>query len=103
MSGTEELRPGLLAGKTAVITGAGRVIARRFVSEGAKVLVSDFTGEQGRDRQFLAHVLAQLRSADLVRLFVGQGGHQFADKELCREVRGAGNPGECHRARLHAQ
>jgi NAD(P)-dependent dehydrogenase (short-subunit alcohol dehydrogenase family) len=46
MSGTEELRPGLLAGKTAVITGAGRVIARRFVSEGAKVLVSDFTGEQ---------------------------------------------------------
>ncbi len=41
---------GLLEGRVAVITGAGRgigrVIARRFVSEGAKVLVSDFTGEQ---------------------------------------------------------
>jgi NAD(P)-dependent dehydrogenase (short-subunit alcohol dehydrogenase family) len=41
---------GLLAGKVAVITGAGkgigRVIARRFVAEGARVLVSDFTGEQ---------------------------------------------------------
>ena len=41
---------GLLSGKVAVVTGAGRgigrVIARRFVSEGAKVLVSDFSGEQ---------------------------------------------------------
>lgn len=41
---------GMLAGKAVVVTGAGtgigRVIARRFVSEGAKVLVSDFSGEQ---------------------------------------------------------
>jgi NAD(P)-dependent dehydrogenase (short-subunit alcohol dehydrogenase family) len=41
---------GLLEGKFAVITGAGRgigrVIARMFVAEGAKVLVSDFTGEE---------------------------------------------------------
>ena len=41
---------GLLSGKAVVVTGAGRgigrVIARRFVSEGAKVLVSDFSGEQ---------------------------------------------------------
>ena len=42
---------GLLEGKVAVITdagkGIGRVIARMFVAEGARVLVSDFTGEQG--------------------------------------------------------
>ena len=41
---------GMLQGKTAVVTGAGtgigRVIARRFVAEGARVLVSDFSGEQ---------------------------------------------------------
>jgi NAD(P)-dependent dehydrogenase (short-subunit alcohol dehydrogenase family) len=41
---------GLLAGKVAVVTGAGkgigRVIARAFVAEGAKVLASDFTGDQ---------------------------------------------------------
>lgn len=41
---------GLLDGKVALVTGAGRgigrVIARMFVAEGAKVLVSDFTGEQ---------------------------------------------------------
>lgn len=41
---------GMLQGKTAVITGAGtgigRVIARRFVAEGAQVLVSDVSGEQ---------------------------------------------------------
>ena len=41
---------GMLSGKAVVVTGAGkgigRVIARRFVSEGARVLVSDFTGEQ---------------------------------------------------------
>lgn len=41
---------GLLEGKVAVITGAGkgigRVIARMFVSEGARVIVSDFTGDQ---------------------------------------------------------
>jgi NAD(P)-dependent dehydrogenase (short-subunit alcohol dehydrogenase family) len=40
----------MLSGKAVVVTGAGkgigRVIARRFVSEGAKVLVSDFSGEQ---------------------------------------------------------
>lgn len=41
---------GLLTGKAVVITGAGkgigRVIARRFVAEGAKVLIADFTGDQ---------------------------------------------------------
>lgn len=41
---------GLLNDKAVVITGAGRgigrVIARRFVAEGAKVLVSDFSGDQ---------------------------------------------------------
>jgi NAD(P)-dependent dehydrogenase (short-subunit alcohol dehydrogenase family) len=41
---------GLLEGKVAVITGAGqgigRTIARLFVAEGARVLVSDITGAQ---------------------------------------------------------
>jgi NAD(P)-dependent dehydrogenase (short-subunit alcohol dehydrogenase family) len=41
---------GLLRGKTAVITGAGqgigRDIARLFVAEGARVLVSDISGAQ---------------------------------------------------------
>jgi NAD(P)-dependent dehydrogenase (short-subunit alcohol dehydrogenase family) len=41
----------MLEDKVAVITGAGkgigRVIARLFVNEGAKVLVADFTGDQG--------------------------------------------------------
>jgi NAD(P)-dependent dehydrogenase (short-subunit alcohol dehydrogenase family) len=41
---------GLLKGKVAVVTGAGRgigrVIARMFVAEGARVLVSDFSGEE---------------------------------------------------------
>ena len=41
---------GLVEGKVVVVTGAGRgigrVIAHRFVAEGAKVLVSDFTGDQ---------------------------------------------------------
>jgi NAD(P)-dependent dehydrogenase (short-subunit alcohol dehydrogenase family) len=41
---------GLLAGKSAVVTGAGtgigRAIARVFVREGAKVLAADFSGAQ---------------------------------------------------------
>lgn len=48
---------GMLQGKTAVITGAGkgigRVIARRFVAEGARVLVSDFSGDQDDTAQEL--------------------------------------------------
>lgn len=41
---------GLLRNKTAVVTGAGRDIgrgiARMFVAEGARVLVSDLSGEE---------------------------------------------------------
>ena len=48
---TQAYQPfGLLKGKTAVITGAGqgigRDIARMFVAEGARVLVSDISGAQ---------------------------------------------------------
>ena len=45
--------PGLLQGKTALVTGAssgiGRAAALVFAREGAKVLVADVTEEQGHE------------------------------------------------------
>jgi len=54
---TDRMTTGILAGKVAVITGAGRGIGRAcaevFVREGAKVLAADFSGNQERVAQEL--------------------------------------------------
>jgi 3-oxoacyl-[acyl-carrier protein] reductase len=52
---------GLLAGQTAIITGAGQGIgaetARRFANEGAKVVVADIdAGNDARSSTIIIHV-----------------------------------------------
>lgn len=90
---------GLLEGKVAVITGAGRgigrVIARMFVAEGARVLVSDFSGEEedaavelGADAvAFRADVTSE---ADIEAMF-GRALEAFGRVDASIHV--AGNPG----------
>lgn len=69
---------GLLKGKTAVITGAGqgigRDIARLFVAEGARVLVSDISGAQDETASELGKAAISTccdvsREADIAAMF----------------------------------
>jgi len=90
---------GLLRGKTAVITGAGqgigRDIARLFVSEGARVLVSDISGAQDDTAGELGKAAVSShcdvsREADIEAMFA-RGLDAFGRIDASIHV--AGNPG----------
>ena len=90
---------GLLEGKIAVVTGAGqgigRTIARMFVAEGARVLVSDITGAEEATAAELGTAAlacrADVRSeADIAAMFARALDH-FGRVDASIHV--AGNPG----------
>ena len=74
MAVSERSSGGKLAGKVAIVTGAaqgtGAAIARRFVAEGARVIVGDIRVEQG---EALARELGA--DADFLELDVSQESH----------------------------
>jgi NAD(P)-dependent dehydrogenase (short-subunit alcohol dehydrogenase family) len=89
----------MLAGKVAVITGAGkgigRVIARRFVAEGAKVLTCDFSGDQDATAAELGDAAAAFQ-ADVTRENEIEAMFAAANKAFGRvdiSINAAGNPG----------
>lgn len=98
---TSEVRSaaaGKLDGKVAIVTGAaqgtGEAVARRFVAEGAQVLVGDVRVEQGRA---IASDLGA--AAEFIELDVGNETH-WSRAVSGAEVRGHRCPGEqCRRAR----
>jgi len=90
---------GLLEGKTAVITGAGqgigRDVARLFVAEGARVLVSDITGAQDDTAAELGDAAHSChcdvsREADIEAMFAKA---LDAFGRLDASIHVAGNPG----------
>lgn len=90
---------GILKGKAVVVTGAGkgigRVIARRFVAEGAKVLASDFTGDQDATAAELGHAAIAFQ-ADVTREDEIEAMFAAALKAFGRvdaSIHVAGNPG----------
>jgi NAD(P)-dependent dehydrogenase (short-subunit alcohol dehydrogenase family) len=90
---------GLLEGKVALITGAGRgigkVIAEMFVAEGAKVLVSDFSGEQHDTAAALGSAAvachADVTREDDIEAMFGRALEAFGRVDASIHV--AGNPG----------
>jgi NAD(P)-dependent dehydrogenase (short-subunit alcohol dehydrogenase family) len=89
----------LLAGKVVVITGAGRgigkVLANVFVREGAKVLVSDFTGEEKQTAAELGTAAvsftADVTREDQIEAMFGAALKAFGRVDASVHV--AGNPG----------
>lgn len=90
---------GLLKDKVAVITGAGkgigRVIAKLFVAEGAKVLVSDFSGDQDATAAELGAAAVAChadvtREADIAAMFARA---LDAYGRVDASIHVAGNPG----------
>ncbi|MGE3690004.1 MAG: SDR family NAD(P)-dependent oxidoreductase [Novosphingobium sp.] len=90
---------GLLKGKAAVITGAGqgigRDIARLFVAEGAKVLVSDISGAENQTAAELGEAALAIhcdvsREADIEAMFA-RAFETFGRIDASIHV--AGNPG----------
>lgn len=90
---------GLLEGKTAVITGAGqgigRDVARLFVAEGARVLVSDISGAQDDTAAELGEAALSFhcdvsREADIEALFARA---IEAFSRIDASIHVAGNPG----------
>jgi len=90
---------GLLDGKVALVTGAGRgigrAIARMFVAEGAQVLVSDFSGEQEDTAAELGDAAVAChanvtREADIEAMFARA---LEAFGRLDASIHVAGNPG----------
>ena len=90
---------GMLEGKVAVITGAGkgigRVIAHRFVAEGAKVLVSDFTGDQDATAAELGDAAvafqADVTREDEIEAMFAAALEAFGQVDA--SIHAAGNPG----------
>lgn len=90
---------GLLAGKVAVVTGAGkgigRVIAKTFAVQGAKVLVSDFTGDQDATAAELADAAvafqADVTREDEIEAMFASALATFGRVDVSIHV--AGNPG----------
>jgi NAD(P)-dependent dehydrogenase (short-subunit alcohol dehydrogenase family) len=99
MTSTNNNSSRLLEGKIAVVTGAGRgigrVIARTFVEEGARVLVADFTGEQNEvaeelgDAAVAAH--ADVTDEDQIEAMFASAIQAFGRVDASIHV--AGNPG----------
>jgi NAD(P)-dependent dehydrogenase (short-subunit alcohol dehydrogenase family) len=92
---------GLLKGKAAVVTGAGqgigRDIARLFVAEGARVLVSDITGAEAATAAELGDAASSIhcdvsREADIAAMFA-RALDTFGRIDASIHV--AGNPGGC--------
>jgi NAD(P)-dependent dehydrogenase (short-subunit alcohol dehydrogenase family) len=90
---------GQLQGKIAVVTGAGRgigrVIAQMFVDEGARVLVSDVSGEEEDTAKALGTAAVAFRAdvtseADIAAMFA-RGLEAFGRIDAAIHV--AGNPG----------
>lgn len=99
MSQSNYTPSGQLEGKVAVITGAGRgigrVIATMFVEEGARVLVSDFSGEEEDTAAALGGAAAAFRAdvtreEDIAAMFA-RGLDTFGRVDAAIHV--AGNPG----------
>lgn len=90
---------GLLQGKHAVITGAGqgigRVIARMFVAEGAKVLAADFSGKEEETARELGDAAISFR-ADVTREAEIEAMFAHASQafgKIDASIHVAGNPG----------
>ena len=90
---------GLLKGKTAVITGAGqgigRDIARMFVAEGARVVVSDISGAEAETARELGEAALAVhcdvtREDDIAALFARA---REAFGRIDASIHVAGNPG----------
>lgn len=99
MAGSFHPPIGMLDGKVAVITGAGRgigkVIAQLFVGEGAKVLVADFSGEQDQTAAELGDVAvpfqADVRREEDIEAMFAKAIDAFGRVDASIHV--AGNPG----------
>lgn len=96
---SENESPGLLDGKVAVITGAGRGLgattATLFVAEGAKVLVADVSGDQDAVANELGEAAASfqvdLRNEDEIEAMFARAVELFGHVDVLVNV--AGNPG----------